>query len=69
MAQPIAPSSRRWRVSRRVSTPVIAGTPWRTRKDSNPSVERQLLGSATRSRTTTPSQKGRRDSSSVALVP
>ena len=41
-AQGTAPASRTWRASRRVSTPVSAGTPWRTRKGSSASVERQF---------------------------
>jgi hypothetical protein len=51
-----APASRTWRVSRRVSTPVMAGTPRRTKKSSNPSSDRQLLPTETRSRVTTPLQ-------------
>jgi len=52
-----------------VSMPVIAGRRWRAIQAASPSVARQLLGSATRSRTTTPAHHGRPDSSSAALVP
>ena len=68
-AQGMAPTRRRWRVSRRVSTPVMAAKPWRTRKASSPSVDLQFEGTAVRSRTTTPSQRGRGASSSSPLVP
>ena len=57
-AQGTAPARRRWRVRRRVSTPVMAGTPWRARKASRPSVDLQFEGSVVRSRTTIPRQCG-----------
>ena len=68
-AQGTAPASRTCRARRRVSTPVMAGTPWRRRNGSRPSVARQLDGSAARSHTTTPRQRGSAASSSAALVP
>ena len=37
------PRSRRWRVRRRVSMPLMPGTPWRTRRSSRLPVARQLL--------------------------
>ncbi len=64
-----APASRTWRATRRVSTPVSAGTPCRARKGSSASVERQLEGSSARSHTTTPRQCTRAASSSAAFVP
>ncbi len=64
-----APARRTWRARRRVSTPVRAGTPWRRRKGSRPSVARQLDGSSARSHTTIPRQWGAAASSSVAFVP
>ena len=68
-AQGTAPASRTCRATRRVSTPVSAGTPWRTRKGSSASVERQLDGTSARSHTTTPRQCTRAASSSAAFVP
>ena len=68
-AQGTAPASRTCRVSRRVSTPVRAGTPCRRRKGSRASVERQLDGSPARSQTTIPRQRGTAASSSRAFVP
>jgi hypothetical protein len=68
-AHGMEPASRRWRVRRRVSTPVMAGTPWRARKEHRSSDERQLLGRRERSRTITPRQKGRWLSSSSGATP
>ena len=48
---------------------VMPATPWRARKASRDSVERQLLGRRARSRTTTPRQNGRTLSSSAGVTP
>ena len=68
-AHGIDPASRMWRVRRRVSTPVMAGTPWRVSQLPRSSAARQLLGRLARSRTTTPRQKGRLLSSSARATP
>ena len=48
----IAPRSRRWRVSARVSTPLIPTTPWARSSSSSERTERQLDGTRAGSRTT-----------------
>jgi hypothetical protein len=48
----IAPRSRRWRVSARVSTPLIPTTPWSRRSSSSVRTLRQLDGTRAGSRTT-----------------
>ncbi len=65
----MAPWSRKWRVSRRVSMPAIPGTEKRTRNSSSDAVDRQLLGRSVRSRTMSPRQRGRAASSSVGFTP
>ena len=52
-------SSRRWRVRRRVSIPVMPGTPCSTQQVVEDRSARQLLGRRARSRTITPEQNGR----------
>jgi hypothetical protein len=65
----IEPASRMWRVSRRVSTAAMPGTPWRRRKASRSPSDRQLLRRRANSRTTNPLQNGRRLSSSAPVTP
>ncbi len=48
----IAPRSRRWRVSARVSTPLMPTTPWSRSSSSSERRERQFEGSRDGSRTT-----------------
>ncbi len=48
----IAPRSRRWRVSARVSTPLMPTMPWATSSSSSERTERQLDGIRAGSRTT-----------------
>ncbi len=52
MPQRIAPRSRRWRVSARVSMPLMPTTPWRTSSSSSERRERQLEATREGSRTT-----------------
>ncbi len=48
----MAPRSRRWRVSARVSTPLMPTTPWAASSSSRVRCERQLEGLRAGSRTT-----------------
>ena len=65
----IAPRSRRWRVSARVSMPLMPTTPWSRSSSSSERTERQLDGTREGSRTTYPLTQMRRDSGSSSLMP
>ena len=65
----IAPRSRMWRVSRRVSTPWIATVPVRSRKVASDSSARQFEVTGDSSRTTSPLAHTPRLSMSCALMP
>jgi hypothetical protein len=67
---PIAPFcepwSRRWRVSRRVSTSAMPTTPWRARYASSDYWARQLEGMGVASRTTKPATRGTPSTASLS---
>ncbi len=65
----IAPRSRRWRVSARVSIPLMPTTPCSRSSSSSERTERQLDGTRAGSRTTYPLTQIRRDSGSSSLMP
>jgi hypothetical protein len=65
----IAPRSRRWRVSARVSTPAMPTTPCVSSSSSSVRRLRQLLGTRLGSRTTYPLTQIRRDSGSSSFTP
>ena len=65
----MAPRSRRWRVSARVSMPLMPTTPWSRSSSSSERAERQLDGTRAGSRTTYPLTQMRRDSGSSSLMP
>ena len=65
----IAPRSRRWRVSARVSMPLMPTTPWFTSSSSRLPVARQLDGRRAGSRTTNPATQILRLSSSSPFTP
>ena len=65
----IAPRSRRWRVSARVSIPEMPTTPWSRRLASRGRRERQLDGTRAGSRTTYPATQMREDSGSSSFMP
>ncbi len=65
----MAPASRMCRVRRRVSTPAMPGTPWRSSHAPSSSAARQLDGRRASSRTTTPRQNGLWLSSSRWVTP
>ena len=65
----IAPRSRRWRVSARVSMPEMPTTPCSRSAESSDRRERQLEGTRAGSRTTYPATQIREDSGSSSLRP
>jgi hypothetical protein len=65
----IAPRSRRWRVSARVSMPLMPTMPWAASWSSRLPVERQLEVRRAGSRTTKPAGHMRRLSSSSPFTP
>ena len=65
----MAPFRRRCRVSARVSTPSMPGTPWRMRKSGRLSFERQLEGSLQHSLTMSADMWIPPDSMSSGLIP
>ncbi len=65
----MAPRSRRWRVSARVSMPEMPTTPCARSSSSSERRERQLLGIRAGSRTTYPATQIRLDSGSSSLTP
>ncbi len=69
MPQRMAPRSRRWRVSARVSMPLMPTTPWFTSSSSSERRERQLEATREGSRTTYPATQICLDSSSSSFQP
>ena len=65
----MAPRSRMWRVTARVSTSAMATTPWEDSSSSSPRLDLQFEGRRAASRTTKPATQMRADSGSSSLTP